>query len=182
MFKVLNTSLIDLNIIIPEVYQDNRGFFFESYREEKINHILERDNITFVQDNHSNSKKNVLRGLHYQFKSPQIKLVRVVKGKILDVVVDLRKSSKTFGNWFAIELSESNKYQLLIPEGFAHGYSTISNEAEVLYKVSKYYNPDDEKCIIWNDKKINIDWKLTKKPIISERDSQGVNFVDADFF
>ena len=182
MFKIKETSLIDLKIIIPEVYEDNRGFFFESFREDEINDVFGRDNIIFVQDNHSNSKKNVLRGLHYQFKTPQIKLIRVTKGKVLDVAVDLRKSSKTFGNWFGIELSESNKYQLLIPEGFAHGYSTISDEAEVLYKVSEYYNPDDEKCIIWNDKKINIDWKLTNEPIISKRDKLGVNFIDAYLF
>lgn len=182
MFKIKDTFLIDLKVIIPEVYADNRGFFFESFREDEINGVFGRDDISFVQDNHSNSKKNVLRGLHYQFKIPQIKLVRVTKGKILDVAVDLRKSSKTFGNWFGIELSESNKYQLLIPEGFAHGYSTISDEAEVLYKVSKYYNPDDEKCIIWNDKKINIDWKLTNEPIISKRDALGVNFIDAYLF
>ncbi len=182
MFKVQETSLIDLKIIIPEVYEDNRGFFFESFRENEINSILQRNNIIFVQDNHSKSKKNVLRGLHYQLKNPQIKLVRAVKGKILDVAVDLRKNSKTFGKWFSVELSEKNKYQLLIPEGFAHGYFTISKEAEVLYKVSNYYSPADEKCIIWNDNEINIDWKLKNSPIISEKDLKGINLSEASLF
>ena len=136
----------------------------------------------FVQDNHTSSKKNVLRGLHYQIKQPQGKIVRVIKGKIFDVAVDLRKQSKYFLKWVGVELSSENNHQLWIPEGFAHGFLTLSDDTEVLYKTTDYYSKNDERTIIWNDKDINIDWPLIEKPIISNKDEKGLEIKLADLF
>ena len=182
MFDILDTTIGDLKIIKPKLHSDNRGFFYESYRNSEIEKIIGKKDIYFVQDNHSKSKKNVLRGLHYQIKSPQIKLIRVVSGKIFDVAVDIRKASDTFGKWFGIELNNINNFQLLIPEGFAHGYLTLSDEAEVVYKVTKYYDPEYERCIKWDDKQININWQSSIDPIISEKDYNGLSLQEAEIF
>lgn len=171
-FKFIEGPLKGLIIIEPTVYKDERGFFMETYnlREFKEFNL----NVTFVQDNHSKSKKGVLRGLHFQKTHPQGKLIRVVKGKIFDVAVDIRKDSPTFGKWYGIELSEENKLMFYIPEGFAHGFLVLSDEAEVLYKTTDYYYPEDEGGIIWNDPDIGIKWPLEgiEEIILSEKDKK----------
>jgi dTDP-4-dehydrorhamnose 3,5-epimerase len=166
--KIINTFIKDLLIIEPQLFKDDRGFFYESYNKKKLNKNI---NIVFVQDNESKSSRGVIRGLHFQ-KPPhaQTKLVRCVSGEILDVAVDLRKNSKTYGKSFSIELSSENNKQLLVPKGFAHGYQVLSNEAIVNYKVDDYYNPDSDLGIIWNDKDLSIDWNLDIIPILSEKD------------
>ena len=167
----------------PKVFRDHRGFFLESYNQ-KIFHEATGLLPTFVQDNHSQSTRGVLRGLHYQINpQAQGKLVRVIQGEIFDVAVDLRKSSPTFGKWVGESLSEENKKQLWIPKGFAHGFVTLSNTAELLYKVTDYYNKDLERCIHWKDTQLNINWKLEEKDIfLSEKDSQGANLLEAEVF
>jgi dTDP-4-dehydrorhamnose 3,5-epimerase len=166
--KINKTFIEDLLIIEPQLFKDERGFFYESYNKTKFDKII---NIVFVQDNESKSNKGVIRGLHFQ-KPPfeQAKLVRCVSGKILDVVVDIRTNSKTYGKSFSIELSSKNNKQLLVPKGFAHGFQVISDEAIVNYKVDEYYNPDSDSGIIWNDKDLSIAWNLDLKPILSEKD------------
>jgi dTDP-4-dehydrorhamnose 3,5-epimerase len=166
--KISKTFIKDLLIIEPQLFKDDRGFFYESYNKKKLDKNF---NIMFVQDNESISNKGVIRGLHFQ-KPPyaQTKLIRCVSGKILDVVVDLRKNSKTYGKSFSIELSTKNNKQLLVPKGFAHGFQVLSNETIVNYKVDKYYNPDSDSGIIWNDKDLSIDWNLDIKPILSDKD------------
>lgn len=170
----------DLFIVKPHIFNDDRGFFYESYNKKDFFDLGITDD--FVQDNHSKSQKNVLRGMHFQKNFPQGKLIRVIKGKIYDVVVDLRKESSTFGKWFGIELSEKNKYMLYIPKGFAHGFLTLEDDTEVLYKTTDYYNPQDEGGIIWNDKILNIDWKFKeynideKDIILSEKDKNQFSF------
>ena len=166
-------QLIDGPILITSnVYNDHRGFFLESWNENSFNKIVGK-NITFLQDNHSKSNKNVIRGLHYQLiPHPQCKLVRCTSGEILDIIVDIRKSSKTFGDWAGINLSEKNFRQLWIPEGFAHGFLTLSKNADVLYKTTEYWVPSCEKSINWNDPHLSINWSLEKsKVILSEKDS-----------
>lgn len=166
--KIKKTFIEDLLILEPQLFKDDRGFFYESYNKFNLEKITSSN---FVQDNESKSKKGVIRGLHFQ--SPphaQIKLVRCVFGKILDVAVDLRKNSKTYGNTFSIELSSENNKQLFIPKGFAHGFQVISEEAIVNYKVDEYYNPDFDSGIIWNDKDLSIDWNFNLKPILSFKD------------
>ena len=171
--RVIETGINDLLLLEPTIYQDERGYFFESYNSNKFLDKLEEE-INFVQDNHSLSKKGVLRGLHLQPNKPQSKLVRCTRGKIFDVAVDLRSGSKTFKHWYGCELSEKNKKQLLIPKGFAHGFLTLSDIAEVQYKVSTFYSPTDEETIIWNDKEINISWPMQgSKILLSQKDGNG---------
>ena len=179
--KTIPTAIKDLLIIEPKVFGDDRGFFFESYNQHKFAELIGRE-VEFVQDNHSRSVKNVLRGLHYQIQHPQGKLVRVVQGTVLDVAVDIRKSSPTFGQHVAIELSSENKRMLWIPEGFAHGFVVLSDTAEFLYKTTDYWFPEHERSILWNDPALAIDWKLTNAPALSSKDAQGKFFREAEHF
>lgn len=179
--NIIPTEISDVFMIEPKVFQDERGFFFESYNHQKLTEktgILTR----FVQDNHSYSKQNVLRGLHYQIQQPQGKLVRVITGTILDIAVDIRKSSSTFGQWVSCELSATNKRQLWIPPGFAHGFVVLSETADVLYKTTEYYAPQHERCILWNDPDLAIDWQINVSPIISAKDAEGKPFAFAEVF
>lgn len=159
-------------LIEPMIHKDNRGLFFESFNQREFELAI-GESIQFVQDNHSYSIKNVIRGLHYQTRKEQGKLVRVVLGKIYDVAVDIRKNSPTFGQWVANELSAENNKQVWIPRGFAHGFAVMSNEAVVLYKTSDYWSPGDERCILWSDSKLAIPWPVDGNPIISKADEQG---------
>lgn len=179
--KIVPTEIADVLIIEPQVFQDDRGFFFESYNQKSFS---DRTGYSahFVQDNHSYSKQNVLRGLHYQIQQPQGKLVRAIAGTILDVAVDIRKSSPSFGQWVSCILSGENKRQLWIPTGFAHGFLVLSQSAEVLYKTTDYYAPQHERCILWNDPDLAIDWTLTTPPIVSTKDRVGQPFKTAEFF
>ncbi|MDH5711295.1 MAG: dTDP-4-dehydrorhamnose 3,5-epimerase [Gammaproteobacteria bacterium] len=179
--KVIPTKIPDVLIIEPEVHGDERGFFFESFNQKKFTELTGIDR-HFVQDNHSLSRRGVLRGLHYQIKQPQGKLVRVVRGEVFDVAVDLRKSSATFGQWEGAMLSAENKRQLWIPEGFAHGFIVLSDEAEFLYKTTDYYAPEYERCLQWNDAALGIDWQYSEQPQVSEKDAKGVAFSQADVF
>lgn len=171
-FKFIETGIEGLYIIEPTVFGDNRGYFMETYNFKDFKEA--GLDMIFVQDNQSKSKKGVLRGLHFQYKHPQGKLVRVTKGEVFDVAVDLRKNSKTYGKWYGVILSEENKRQFYIPEGFAHGFLVLSEEAEFVYKCTDYYHPEDEGGIIWNDPDINIDWPLDKvqEVILSEKDKK----------
>ncbi|ONN27377.1 dTDP-4-dehydrorhamnose 3,5-epimerase [Thermosipho affectus] len=173
-FKKVSTPIEGLYIIEPTVFGDNRGFFMESWNKKEFSEI--GLDIDFVQDNHSRSKKDVLRGLHFQVKYPQGKLVRVVRGIVFDVAVDLRKNSPTFGKWYGVILSEENKKMFYIPEGFAHGFLVLSDEADFLYKTTEYYYPEYDAGVIWNDPDINIKWPFEeygiKEPILSEKDKK----------
>lgn len=179
--KVIPTNISDVLIIKPKVFGDERGFFFESFNKKLFEEStgIKPD---FVQDNHSKSTKGVLRGLHYQIKQPQGKLVRVTNGEVYDIAVDIRKSSSTFGQWVGVVLSADNKQQLWIPEGFAHGFIVLSDTAEFLYKTTDYYAPEYERCIRWSDVDLSIDWRFSGEPLVSEKDAQGVSFKDADLF
>ncbi|HEY9611704.1 dTDP-4-dehydrorhamnose 3,5-epimerase [Allocoleopsis sp.] len=179
--NIIPTKISDVLIIEPRVFEDQRGFFYESHNEKAFQEKTGVD-VRFVQDNHSRSTQNVLRGLHYQIQQPQGKLVRVVAGAIFDVVVDLRKSSPTFGQWVGSLLSAENKQQLWIPEGFAHGFCVLSEIAEVLYKTTDYYAPQHERCVVWNDPDIAIAWPLTDAPIVSAKDQAGLPFKEAEVF
>jgi dTDP-4-dehydrorhamnose 3,5-epimerase len=170
--KASPTALPDVFIIEPQVFGDERGFFFESFNHAKFEQAIGRK-VSFVQDNHSRSAQGVLRGLHYQIAQPQGKLVRVVQGEVFDVAVDIRKSSPTFGQWVGVHLSAENKKQLWLPEGFAHGFLVLSKSAEFLYKTTDYYAPPHEKCIIWNDSDIAIAWPVQGAPILSSKDERG---------
>jgi dTDP-4-dehydrorhamnose 3,5-epimerase len=178
--KKIATALPGIYILEPRVFGDERGFFFESYNQQAMAEvgIVER----FVQDNHSCSLRNVLRGLHYQVMRPQGKLVRVAEGEILDVAVDLRRSSPSFRRWSAVRLSGENKRMLWIPAGFAHGFRVLSEKAHVLYKATDFYSPENERTIAWNDPDLKIDWELDGEPIISAKDQRGVAFRDAEKF
>lgn len=176
MIIIQSTKIPDVKVLTPNVFKDDRGFFLESYNKSLL------PEYNFVQDNHSCSKKNVLRGLHYQLVKPQTKLVRVVKGKILDVAVDLRKSSKTFGEWVAEELSDENYKQLLVPAGFAHGFLVLSEEAEVLYKTTDFWYKEHDRSLRWNDPQININWNLIEDPILSEKDNNAKLLTEADVY
>jgi len=178
--KKIPTSLSGVFILEPRVFRDERGFFFESYNQQIMADagIIE----TFVQDNHSCSSRNVLRGLHYQVKHPQGKLVRVAEGEILDVALDMRRSSPTFGGWEAVRLSGENKRMLWIPVGFAHGFRVLSEKAHVLYKTTDFYAPADERTIAWNDPHLKINWELDGEPIVSAKDQRGTAFRDAESF
>jgi dTDP-4-dehydrorhamnose 3,5-epimerase len=171
--QVTPLSIPDVLLIEPRVFGDERGFFFESFNQKVFEQAVGRQ-ISFVQDNHSKSVKGVLRGLHYQVKQPQGKLVRVVQGEVFDVAVDIRKSSKTFGQWVGVILSAENKKQLWVPEGFAHGFVTISETAEFLYKTTDYYAPKYERCIMWDDPSLAISWPIKGKPTLSSKDSHGL--------
>jgi dTDP-4-dehydrorhamnose 3,5-epimerase len=179
--KIIPTAIPAVLLIQPQVFQDERGFFFEAYNSQKFTDKL-GIKVNFVQDNHSLSKQNVLRGLHYQLIQPQGKLVRVVVGTIFDVALDITKSSPTFGQWVGYELSAENKYQLWIPPGFAHGFLVLSDTAEVIYKTTDYYAPQGDRTIIWNDPDLAIDWPLKTKPILSAKDSNGQPFKSAELF
>lgn len=179
--KVTPTSIPSVLIIEPKVFGDTRGFFFESFNQRAFNLATGLD-VNFVQDNHSRSSKGVLRGLHYQIQQPQGKLVRVVRGSVFDVTVDLRKSSPTFGQWVGVELTEDNHRQLWIPPGFAHGFYVLSDSADFLYKTTDYYAPEFECSLIWNDPTIGIEWPLNTQPIISAKDAQGKKLADAEVF
>ena len=177
--KVIQTCIPDALIIEPRVFGDDRGFFYESFNRKKFAELTGRD-VDFVQDNHSRSVKGVLRGLHYQIQHPQAKLVRVVQGAVLDVVVDIRKSSATFGQHVAVELSAANKRMFWIPEGFAHGFVVLSESAEFLYKATDYWHPEFERCLAWNDLQLAIDWQLQVEPLVSAKDAQGKILADAE--
>lgn len=180
--KVTPTAIPDVLVIAPKVFGDNRGFFYESFNQNTFNQATGL-NETFVQDNHSRSAKGVLRGLHYQLQQPQGKLVRVVRGAVFDVAVDIRKSSPTFGKWVGVELSEDNHQQLWVPAGFAHGFLVLSDSADFLYKTTDYYAPAHERCIAWNDAAVSIEWPgIGMPPALSAKDSAGLSFVQAEVF
>jgi dTDP-4-dehydrorhamnose 3,5-epimerase len=179
--KVTPTAIPDVLVIEPKVFGDSRGFFFESFNQKAFNEATGL-NETFVQDNHSRSAKGVLRGLHYQLQQPQGKLVRVVRGAVFDVAVDIRKSSATFGKWVGVELSEHNHKQLWVPAGFAHGFLVLSESADFLYKTTDYYAPAHERCIAWNDSTIGIKWPLVQSPSVSTKDANGQALLSATVF
>ncbi|MFB2834731.1 dTDP-4-dehydrorhamnose 3,5-epimerase [Floridanema evergladense] len=179
--ETIATEIPDVLLIKPKVFGDSRGFFFESYNQKAFVEKTGAE-VNFVQDNHSRSSKNVLRGLHYQIEQAQGKLVRVVSGEIFDVAVDVRKSSPTFGQWVGYLLSAENKQQLWIPAGFAHGFLVVSETAEVLYKATDYYAPQHERSILWNDPDLAIAWPLDSEPILSAKDQAGKPFKDAEVY
>lgn len=180
--KIIPTAIADVLIIEPRVFGDARGFFFESFNQQAFKNATGL-NLDFVQDNHSRSAKGVLRGLHYQIEQPQGKLVRVVRGAVFDVAVDLRKTSATFGQWVGAELSEENKRQMWVPPGFAHGFLTLSDSADFLYKTTDYYAPQFERCIAWNDPALAVAWPLAGQlPQISAKDQAGVALANASVF
>ncbi|MCI3912804.1 dTDP-4-dehydrorhamnose 3,5-epimerase [Pseudomonas viridiflava] len=179
--NVIATKLPDVLILEPNVFGDERGFFYESFNAKAFSEATGLDR-QFVQDNHSRSQKGVLRGLHYQIDNAQGKLVRVTAGKVLDVAVDIRRSSPTFGQWVAVELSAENARQLWVPEGFAHGFVVLSDYAEFLYKTTDYYTPSAERCISWNDPDLAIDWQLDAAPQLSAKDQQGKSLKEAELF
>lgn len=178
--KRVDTAISDLAIIEPRVFGDDRGFFFESFNAGTLAPLI--GEWGFVQDNHSRSARGVLRGLHYQIRQPQGKLVRVVAGSVLDVVVDIRRSSPTFGQHVAIELSADNKRMFWMPPGFAHGFLVLSEYAEFLYKTTDYWAPEYERCIRWDDPALAIDWRLEQAPTLSAKDAQGVSLNQAELF
>ena len=179
-FNKISTSLPGVVILEPCVFTDERGFFLESYNERAFVELGIGEK--FVQDNHSNSQRNVLRGLHYQIKNVQGKLVRAVEGEILDVAVDVRRSSPRFGGWEAVRLSDQTKRLLWIPPGFAHGFLVISKQAQVLYKATDYYSPEHERTLMWNDPDLKIAWDVEGEPIVSAKDQRGVVLRDAETF
>ncbi len=179
--NVIQTNLPEVLIFEPRIFGDDRGFFYESFNAKKFTE-LSGIKTTFVQDNHSLSAKNVLRGLHYQISQPQGKLVRVVSGEVFDVAVDIRKSSPCFGQWVGVTLSASNKRQLWVPPGFAHGFMVISDSAEFLYKTTDYWAPEYERCLQWNDPAVGIQWPLQGAPIMSAKDQQGQLLANAEVF
>ncbi len=179
--RVTRTTIPDVCVIEPKVFGDERGFFFESFNQARFEEAIGYQ-VHFVQDNHSKSARNVLRGLHYQIQHPQGKLVRVTAGEVFDVAVDIRKNSPTFGRWVGETLSAENKKQLWIPEGFAHGFLVLSDSAEFLYKTTDYWYPEYERCIIWNDPTINICWRSTAIPTLSAKDEMGILLTSAEVF
>ncbi len=179
--NVISTAIPDVKIIEPKVFGDARGFFYESFNARAFAEGT-GVNAQFVQDNHSKSVRNVLRGLHYQLQQPQGKLVRVVQGEVWDVTVDIRRSSPTFGQWVGEILSAENNRQLWVPAGFAHGFVVLSETAEFLYKTTDYYAPAHERCIAWNDPELAIAWPIEGAPSLSAKDALGVAFKDADYF
>lgn len=179
--NIVPTEILDVLIIEPRVFGDDRGFFFESFNEQGFIEKAGID-VRFVQDNHSCSAQGVLRGLHYQVQQAQGKLVRVVAGAIFDVAVDIRKSSPTFGQWVGCELSAENKRQLWVPVGFAHGFLSLTDRTEVLYKTTDYYAPAHERCILWDDPDLDIAWPLTADPVLSKKDQAGSSFQAAEVF
>lgn len=179
--KATPLAIPDVILFEPKVFGDDRGFFFESFNQAEFEDAVGRP-VDFVQDNHSRSVQHVLRGLHYQIENTQGKLVRVAIGEVFDVAVDLRRSSPTFGKWVGAVLSAENKKSLWVPEGFAHGFLVLSETADFLYKTTDYYAPQHERCIIWNDSEIAVDWPVAQEPILSGKDRQGVSLAEADVF
>ena len=179
--KATPLAIPDVVLFDPKVFGDERGFFFESFNQAQFEQAIGKP-VRFVQDNHSRSARNVLRGLHYQIQKPQGKLVRVVQGEVFDVAVDLRKNSTSFGQWVGEILSADNKRQLWIPEGFAHGFVVLSETAEFLYKTTDYYAPEHERCIRWNDSALNIRWPGDIVPILSAKDIHGKELLGAEVF
>jgi dTDP-4-dehydrorhamnose 3,5-epimerase len=179
--NVTQTAIPDVLVIEPKVFGDDRGFFFESFNARQFESLtgLKRD---FVQDNHSRSARNVLRGLHYQIQHPQGKLVRVVAGEVFDVAVDLRKRSPTFGQWVGVTLSAANKRQLWVPEGFAHGFVVTSDYAEFLYKTTDYWYAEHERSIAWNDPDLGVQWPCVEQPVLSAKDAAGARFQEAEVY
>lgn len=179
--QVTPTAIPDVLILEPKVFGDDRGFFFESFNTKAFERAtgLKRE---FVQDNHSKSAKNVLRGLHYQIQKPQGKLIRVTQGEVFDVTVDLRKSSKTFGQWIGVLLSAENKKQVWVPEGFAHGFVVLTETAEFLYKTTDFYAPEYERSLLWNDQTIGIEWPVDGEPKLSAKDAVAKRFSEAEVF
>ena len=174
--KVTESGIKGVFIIEPDVYEDDRGFFMETFHNERYRKLL-GTNLDFVQDNISRSSKSVLRGMHFQRNYPQGKIVKASRGEILDVIVDLRKNSPTYGTWESFKLSEQNKLQVWIPPGFAHGFLVLSDSADFEYKCTEYYHPEDEHCLIWNDPEVAIDWPI-KEPILSAKDRRGLFLKD----
>lgn len=179
--KVTPTAMPEVLVLEPRVFGDERGFFYESFNERTFEKLTGQ-RVHFVQDNHSRSARGVLRGLHYQIRQPQGKLVRVSAGAIFDVVVDMRRSSPFFGRWVGVELSAENHHQLWVPSGFAHGFVVTSDSAEVQYKTTDYWAPEHERAVLWNDPALAIDWPLTTAPVLSGKDSQGKLLADAEVF
>lgn len=179
--KVTTTMIPEVLIFEPKIFGDSRGFFMESWNKKIFQEATGIDAV-FVQDNHSRSKNNVLRGLHYQIKRPQGKLVRVVHGSVFDVAVDLRKTSPTFGCWVGEILSEENMKQIWIPAGFAHGFLVLSDYADFLYKTTEYYSPDNERCLRWDDPDVSIKWPLKGEPFISEKDTAAPSLKEIEVF
>lgn len=179
--NAIQLDIPEVFLIEPKVFGDERGFFYESFNQRQFEQAIGRS-VNFVQGNHSRSVKHVLRGLHYQIKQPQGKLVRVVVGEVFDVAVDIRKASPTFGKWVGAILNAENKKQLWVPEGFAHGFVVLSDHAEFLYQTSDYWAPEHERCIIWNDPQLGIDWPIDVQPVVSEKDAKGVAFESAEVF
>lgn len=179
--KVIHTALPDVLVIEPKVFGDERGFFYESFNAQKFQ-TLTGLQVDFVQDNHSLSGKNVLRGMHYQIRQAQGKLVRVIAGEVYDVAVDLRKGSAQFGKWVGATLSAENHRQMWIPPGFAHGFLVMSDKAEFLYKTTDYWAPEHERCLMWNDPEVGIDWPLMEAPILSAKDQLGKRIDVAETF
>lgn len=179
--QVTRLAIPDVVLIEPKVFGDARGFFFESFNHRAFNEATGTEH-EFVQDNHSRSARGVLRGLHYQVQQPQGKLVRVVRGSVFDVAVDIRRSSPTFGQWVGAELSEDNHHQLWVPPGFAHGFVVLSEVADFLYKTTDYYAPQHERCIAWDDPELAIDWRWEGVPSLSPKDARGVSLACAELF
>jgi dTDP-4-dehydrorhamnose 3,5-epimerase len=179
--KVTRLAIPEVLLIEPKVFGDERGFFFESFNQRVFDEAV-GSAVAFVQDNHSKSARGVLRGLHYQIQRPQGKLVRVVTGEVFDVAVDIRRNSPTFGRWVGAVLSAGNKHQLWVPAGFAHGFVTLSDTAEFLYKTTDYWFPEHERCIAWNDPAIGIEWPIEGAPTLSEKDARGATLGHAEVF
>lgn len=179
--QAIQLAIPDVFLLQPKVFGDERGFFFESFNQRQFDQAIGR-HVCFVQNNHSRSANNVLRGLHYQIKQPQGKLVRVVTGEVFDVAVDLRRSSPSFGRWVGERLSAENKKQLWVPEGFAHGFVVLSEFAEFLYQTTDYWAPEHERCIIWNDPTLAIEWPIAGEPVLSAKDAQGQLFETAEVY
>lgn len=178
--EIIATKIEEVKIIRPKVFADERGFFLESYHQQKLESLL--GNLVFVQDNHSRSVQHVLRGLHYQLYQPQGKLVRVSRGAIFDVAVDIRSSSPTFGKWVGMTLSDENKEMAWIPPGFAHGFLTLSETADVLYKTTTFYDAPSDRSLLWNDPALAIDWPLNGSPLLSDKDARAKRIVECELF
>ena len=179
--NIIPTAIPEVLVIEPKVFGDARGFFFESYNEQAFAQATGL-RVNFVQDNHSRSARGVLRGLHYQLQQPQGKLVRVVRGSVFDVAVDIRRTSPTFGKWVGVELSEENQRQMWVPPGFAHGFLVTSDSADFLYKTTDYYAPTHERCIAWNDPALAITWPAVVTPVLSAKDQQGLPLAQAEVY
>ncbi len=179
--KITATAIADVFIVEPRVFGDARGFFYESFNQQAFDEAA-GPGLRFLQDNHSRSAKGVLRGLHYQIRQPQGKLVRVARGAVFDVAVDIRASSPSFGNWVGVELSEENHRQLWVPPGFAHGFLVLSESADFLYKTTDYYAPEHERCIAWDDPAVGVEWPIETQPSLSAKDQKGLALSQAEVF